>query len=294
MHLFSVGALECAVVSDGQPAPPWQPPLASFFTPDSGVPEPELSAAVAAEGTNRVTFTCGYNCLLVKSPDGYAVIDSGLGPRFLGYGPFMEPLVGKLGDGLADAGARPSDLAAVIFTHLHQDHSRGATWSGDLTFPAASGLAHAAEIAFWSEATRSPQDPHTESARDAIRLFGTRLRAFEDDAEIMSGVRTVGAAGPTPGHTAILLHSRGERLLCVGDSFYDSLQLSHPHWRTPWDYDGARSVASRRNLLHRAADEKLLVHAYHLPFPGLGYISRDGDVFRWRPAGITSGPGSPG
>jgi len=53
-----------------------------------------------------------------------------------------------LGGQLAEAGA--TELSAVLFTHLHQDHARGATWSGELTFPGATGFAHAAEVAFWS------------------------------------------------------------------------------------------------------------------------------------------------
>ena len=88
--------------------------------------------------------------MLVQTSDGHAVIDTGLGARFLGYGPLIEPLVGRLGDGLASAGAPAAELAAVVFTHLHQDHCRGATWSGQLTFPWATGFAHAAEVAFWS------------------------------------------------------------------------------------------------------------------------------------------------
>lgn len=57
------------------------------------------------------------------------------------------------------------------------------------------------------------------------------------------------------------------RLLCVGDLFYDQLQLSHPQWCTPWDHDTVRAVRARRRLLDRVADEHLLVHAYHMPFP---------------------------
>lgn len=288
---FQVGQLSCAVVSDGQPAPPWEPPLASFFTPDCGVPSQQLRAALAAEESGRTTATCGYNCLLVETPDGHAVIDTGLGARFLGYGPAIEPLVGRLGDRLAEAGCPASALAAVVFTHLHQDHSRGATWSGALTFPEAIGFAHAAEVAFWSDgAGPATADPHLESARETIRLFGDRLRAFEYDTEILPHLRTVDAAGHTPGHAAILLESRGERLLCAGDSFYDRLQLSHPGWWTPWDHDARRSVLSRRRLLAWAADENLLVHAYHLPFPGLGRIKRHGDVYEWCP--IRTGSGS--
>lgn len=274
------------MISDGQTEPPFEPPLAEFFRPDTGVPADELRAAMAAERPGRTTVTCGYNCLLVGTPDGHAVIDTGLGARFLGYGPAIEPLVGKLGDRLAEAGSPAAELAAVVFTHLHQDHSRGASWSGALTFPAATGLAHAAEVAYWSGAEASPtSESHLESAREAIRAFGDRLQPFEHDVEILPGVRTVDAIGHTPGHTAFILESRGERLLCLGDTFYDPLQLSHPAWRTPWDHDAERSVLSRQKILSWAADEGLLVHAYHLPFPGLGVIRRRDKAFEWTAVG---------
>jgi len=143
-YWFAVGQLSCAVVSDGQMEPPLAPPLEAFFTPGTGVPDRDLREALAAEGQGRTMVQCGYNCLLVETPDGRAVIDTGLGARFLGYGPRIEPLVGRLGGQLAEAGA--AELSAVLFTHLHQDHARGATWSGELTFPAATGLAHAAEV----------------------------------------------------------------------------------------------------------------------------------------------------
>jgi glyoxylase-like metal-dependent hydrolase (beta-lactamase superfamily II) len=285
IRTFAVGRLDCAVISDGQMMPPWEPPLAEFFTPGAGVPADELHAALAAENRHATTVSCGYNCLLVRTSEGHAVIDTGLGARFLGYGPRIEPLVGHLGAGLASAGARADQLAAVVFTHLHQDHCRGATWSGELTFPAATGFAHAAEVAFWrgAEAGNGAGAEHVASAREAIRLLGDRLRPFEADAEILPGVRVIDAAGHTPGHSAVLLESGGERLLCTGDLFYDPLQLSHPGWCTPWDHDSVRAVGARRRLLDRAADEHLLIQAYHLPFPGLGTISRKGDAYRWKP-----------
>ncbi|MFY9928817.1 MAG: MBL fold metallo-hydrolase [Streptosporangiaceae bacterium] len=151
---FPVGRLECAVVSDGQTEPPPEPALPAFFTTGSGVPDEELAAAIAAEGGHRTTLTCGCNCLLIRNPDGAAVIGTGLGPHFPGYGPDVGPLVGKLHSRLAEAGSPPPGLAAVAFTHLHQDHCRGAGRAGKPAFPQALGLAHAAEIAFWSARTR--------------------------------------------------------------------------------------------------------------------------------------------
>lgn len=281
IYQFSVGRLSCAVISDGQMSPPWEPPLATFFTPRAGVPRDELDAALAAEGPRRATIACGYNCVLVRTSDGYAVIDAGLGARFLGYGPRIEPLVGRLGAGLASAGVTAGDLAAVVFTHLHQDHCRGAIWSGELTFPRAAGFAHAAEVAFWS--AERADDEHLATAREAIRLFGERLRPFRYDREILPGVRVLDASGHTPGHAAVLLHSAGERLLCTGDLCYDPLQLSHPGWCTPWDNDAGQAVRTRRRLLDYAADAHLLVHAYHMPFPGLGTIARRGTAYQWLP-----------
>lgn len=286
IHRFEVGRLRCAVISDGQPEPPFEPPISAFFSTESGVPERELAAAVAAEQTGRTTLTCGYNCLIVETSAGLAIIDTGLGARFFGYGPAIEPLVGRLGDRLSAAGLAVGEVAAVVFTHLHQDHARGATWSGALTFPAAIGLAHAAEVAFWSAVVGdAAAGPHLDSAREAIRMFGKRLQTFEYGQEILPGVRSVDAAGHTPGHSAILVESDGERLLCSGDTFYDRLQLRHPAWRTPWDQDPTRSVASRRRLLAWAADQRLVLHAYHLPWPGLGVVSRAGPAFDWRPLG---------
>lgn len=36
IYRLSVGRLSCAVISDGQLEPPWEPPLEAFFTADSG------------------------------------------------------------------------------------------------------------------------------------------------------------------------------------------------------------------------------------------------------------------
>lgn len=107
------------------------------------------SQGVAAEGRHRTTLTCGYNCLCVQTAAGLALIDTGLGANFLGYGPEIGQQVGKLGDGLAEAGFTVSEVDAVLFTHLHHNHARGAIWSGELTFPRATAFANGPEVAFW-------------------------------------------------------------------------------------------------------------------------------------------------
>jgi hypothetical protein len=48
-------------------------------------------------------------------------------------------------------------------------------------------------------------------------------------------------------------------------------------------HDTIRAVRTRRRLLDHAADEHLLVHACHMPFPGLGAITRHRNAHRWQP-----------
>ena len=40
---------------------------------------------------------------------------------------------------------------------------------------------------------------------------------------------------------------------------------------------------TRRAYLDKAATNHTLTLFYHLPFPSLGYVRRDGDAFKWEP-----------
>ena len=261
--------------------PPMEAPLSMFYAPEAGVPPSELTAAIAEEGEGRSTIAVGYNCLLIETAAGTALVDTGLGPDFVGYGEWFTPLVGRLQTGLAEVGIRPEQIGLVVLTHLHQDHVRGAIAGGNLTFPAAQYVVNRTEVRFWGGTPDCRIDADAVTARSAIELFAERVVSVNYDAEILPGIRTVSAAGHTPGHMALLLESHGERLLCLADTFYDRIQLARPHWSTPYDLDPARSVESRRQLLTTAADEETRVHAYHMPFPGLGRIVRNGEAFGW-------------
>lgn len=287
IHRFQVGNFRCTVLSDGQMRPPWEPPWNVFFGPDTGVPDEALTAALAEEGAHRSGLALGYNCLCIETEGGTVLIDTGLGQNFLGYGPELGAQVGNLEGALAVAGIDAAAISTVVLTHLHQDHVRGAIWSGKLTFPNAEHLVTPAEAACWDSEGRAELAEHARVASAALDIIGEQLRRVEVDTEVLRGVRTVAAAGHTPGHMVVLLSSGGERLLCMGDSFYDPIQLRRPAWWTRYDLEPSRSVASRERLTAWAADEGILVHAYHLPFPGLGRITRSGRAFAWK---VSFGP----
>ena len=54
----------------------------------------------------------------------------------------------------------------------------------------------------------------------------------------------------------------------------------HPGWHGFFDQDPAQAEATRRRVYDMLVAEKLPVQAYHLPFPALGRVEKDGDGYR--------------
>src|SRR5215472_4492067 len=182
VYEFKVGELPCAVVSDGAAAAP----LTLFFNPESGVSDAALRQGLLVERNVRTTIDVNYNSLLVHARSGVVLIDTGLGERFIGYGEDLGALLGKLGANLAAAAVSPGSVRTVVFTHLHQDHVRGAIWSGVRTFARAEHVASAAEVAFWTsaEARTGRAASEADQAGAALAALGPHLRAIGFDVAI--------------------------------------------------------------------------------------------------------------
>lgn len=53
------------------------------------------------------------------------------------------------------------------------------------------------------------------------------------------------------------------------------------------DTDYSVAIETRKEVLGRMADAKTLFFAYHLPWPGLGYATREGKAFEWHPQRVS-------
>jgi glyoxylase-like metal-dependent hydrolase (beta-lactamase superfamily II) len=90
--------------------------------------------------------------------------------------------------------------------------------------------------------------------------------------------------GHTPGHTSYLLSSGDEKLLLWGDIVHvHAVQLPHPEVTIAVDVDPKAAVASRTRLFAKAARERWLVAAAHLPFPGIGHLRKEEKGYSWVP-----------
>ena len=122
------------------------------------------------------------------------------------------------------------------------------------------------------------------NARRIIADIAKEVRRFKPGAEVAPGVVSFPAYGHTPGHTACAVHSGNQSLLVMSDTVRNPyLFARHPDWQPIFDIDGPVAAKARRTMLERAASDRMLVEAYHFPFPACGHIVKSGAGFELEP-----------
>ena len=133
-----------------------------------------------------------------------------------------------------------------------------------------------------SDLASSPWEKRLEAVLKAIE---GRLTRIKPGAEITPGIVALDTTGHTPGHISLLVGSGAEKVLVTADAIQNAhVAFAHPDWQPRADMDGATAAKSRRRLLDMAAQEKLTVLSYHIPFPGLGRVESRGGQYLWVPA----------
>lgn len=269
-HHFRVGAFECFVIQDkGQQFP------VSYLLSD--IPKDDLEQVAHQNNLNPEAIDFSINILVVKTGNHVMLVDTGEGED-------------SLPDKLKEIGIDATAVDRIVVTHGHGDHVLGIVDRvGNFTYPNARYTIWKAEYDYWT----APEQLAQAEKHPSIRAW-KELQAHQDrldiigetgeEAEIMPGVCAIAAPGHTPGHIAVTVESGTDKLLHIVDAAHSIVQVTRPDWSPTFDYDRAQSAATRRKLFERAARDKVLVLAYHLPFPGLGRINMQGDNLNWTPA----------
>jgi glyoxylase-like metal-dependent hydrolase (beta-lactamase superfamily II) len=258
----------------------------------------EMMLNVSAEEAQRYLdaafrpgFVLSVNAFVIRSaaePDRSPVLIE------TGSGAYLGPAAGHLSANLAAAGIAPESIATILLTHMHPDHSAGLTdmTTGRANYPNAELVVHENEPRHWFDDAAMARGTDREKklmfqqAREQTAAYRGRMSTFRGaEHAVLAGVTAVACHGHTPGHTAFLIESAGQRLLIWGDVVHmPEVQVPRPEVSMVVDVDPSAAVVSRRRIFDLAASERLLVTGMHMHFPGFGHIARDhASAFRFVP-----------
>jgi glyoxylase-like metal-dependent hydrolase (beta-lactamase superfamily II) len=224
-----------------------------------------------------------FTALLVNTGRKLVLIDTGTAGQ-------ITDSAGVMLDNLRVAGVAPAAIDTIVISHFHPDHIDGLkTKDGAKVFANAEILVPEPEWTFWMDDANMGR--YTGSVHryflNARRIFSDiagEVHRFKPGAEVAPGIVSIPAYGHTPGHTAFSVHSGHASLLVMSDTVRNPyLFVRHPDWQPIFDMDGPLAVKARRAMLDRAASDRMLVEAYHFPFPACGHIVRNGPGFELEP-----------
>jgi glyoxylase-like metal-dependent hydrolase (beta-lactamase superfamily II) len=218
-------------------------------------------------------------CFLVRTSDRVILVDAGMGPAMRDDGEKRLLVGGQLLVGLRAAGVTPPDMDDIICTHLHADH---CGWLFDLdgqpVFANATIWFGAPD---WDHFVLNPDVWMFDHIRHGFQVAGTeRLHPVASNTTVAPGVNLTMTPGHTPGHLCVVVSSRRQRALLLGDAIVCPVQLDEPSWHSISDVDPDLARRVREHLFRELEDDNTLGSGAHFPELQFGRVLA-GQGRRW-------------
>jgi glyoxylase-like metal-dependent hydrolase (beta-lactamase superfamily II) len=224
------------------------------------------------------------NCLLVETPAGRVLIETGIGERLDAKNTAMRGYRGTpIVPALRGAGFDPGTVDLVAMSHLHFDHAGGLLLAdGTRAFPRARIVAQRSE---WEIALGDNSRVLASYDQPELRLvadWGAEGWA-EGDRELLPGVSVVGTGGHSAGHQAVVVRGTGPGARTL--AFFGDLCMrpwaANPRWVTAFDDFPLDSVRAKGELFRRAVEDCWIVAMSHEVRSPVGRLVPDRDRFRF-------------
>jgi glyoxylase-like metal-dependent hydrolase (beta-lactamase superfamily II) len=277
VYRYNLGSYQLTALYDGV----WYVPIDEKFVRNAS--SAEVNDALAAAFLPPKILPISFTALLVNTGAKLVLIDTGTAGQ-------IADTAGSLLDNFKGAGIDPKAVDTILISHFHPDHIDGIkTKDGAKIFPNAEIAVPELEWDFWmNDANMSKAEGAVKryflNARRIFKDIARDVRRFKPGNEVAPGIVSVAAYGHTPGHTAFAIHSGNQSMLAMSDTVRNPyLFARHPDWQPAFDMDGPQAVETRRRMLDRVAADRMLIEAYHFPFPACGHIAKTASGYEFVP-----------
>lgn len=274
-HRFQFGDFEITTLSDGRRA--GEAPEKTYAINQ----DPKDVAALLEENLLPADrFVNSFTPVLINTGKELVLFDTGMGAGA------REAGQGKLISALEASGYKADDVSLVVLSHFHPDHIGGLMEDGKPAFANARYAAGQREFDFWTDPARleSPAKTVAQMVEKNVKPFAEKTTFIDDGKEVVPGIHAIGAYGHTPGHLAFRVESDGKSLMLISDAANHSvITLQRPDWHVSFDIDKDMAVETRKRIFDMIATDRLPFIGYHMPFPSLAYLQREGEGYRYIP-----------
>lgn len=274
-HRFQFGDFEITTLSDGRRA--GEAPERTYAINQDAR---DVTALLEENLLPTDRFVNSFTPVLINTGKELVLFDTGMGAGA------REAGQGKLISALEASGYKADDVSLVVLSHFHPDHIGGLMEDGKPAFANARYAAGQKEYEFWTDPARleTPAKGVAQLVDKNVKPFAEKITFIDDGQDVLSGIRAVGAYGHTPGHLAFRVESGGKSLMLISDTANHSvITLQRPDWHVSFDIDKEMAAETRKRMFDMIATDKLPFIGYHMPFPSLAYLQRDGEGYRYVP-----------
>jgi glyoxylase-like metal-dependent hydrolase (beta-lactamase superfamily II) len=227
------------------------------------------------------------NLLLIKIDGENILVDAGIGD---GLSERQKKMFGverssDLEKSLSELDLTPEDIHLVLLTHLHADHAGGVIKiNGDgKKLPRFPNARYVVQLEEWNEAMHPDE-------RTSATYFTSNLKVLEQEDllelvdgedEVATGVRLIKTGGHTPGHQAVLIEDKDNKMICPGDVIPSTYHLRLPYVAAV-DLYPRETMEQKRRFLQMCTDDGWLLAFDHDLKVKIGKLDKAGEEMKLR------------